>query len=35
MKKISVVIDLSEENYIKSYIEKIDNNKTKILNFRT
>lgn len=32
MKKTSVIIDLSEENYIKSYIEKIDNNKTKIYN---
>ena len=32
MKKTSVVIDLSIENYIKSYIEKSDSNKTKIYN---
>ena len=32
MKKISVVIDLSKEDYIKSYIEKSDSNKTKIYN---
>lgn len=32
MKKISVVIDLSKEDYIKSYIEKSGSNKTKIYN---
>ena len=32
MKKIAVVIDLSKEDYIKSYIEKSDSNKTKIYN---
>jgi len=32
MKKTNVVIDLSIEDYIKSYIEKNDSNKTKIYN---
>ena len=32
MKKTNVVIDLSIEDYIKSYIEKSDSNKTKIYN---
>lgn len=32
MKKISVVIDLSIKDYIKSYIEKTEFNKTKIYN---
>ncbi|MDN5069864.1 hypothetical protein O8C76_02330 [Aliarcobacter butzleri] len=32
MKKTSFVIDLSKEDYIKSYIEKTDSNKTKIYN---
>lgn len=32
MKKTSFVIDLSKEDYIKSYIEKTNSNKTKIYN---
>mgnify|MGYP003596704853 CR=1 FL=1 len=32
MKKISVVIDLSKKDYIESYIEKTEFNKTKIYN---